>query len=167
MRKSCSHPSPPGVHILKQLCSRHHTCRLSGWQTRSDKPAPTRWSCTTGDDWPQNTRTAIAVRESLAKRLPAAPNQYHLHHRNKQQHQGSAIRATVRSIDSTLAEGHYRSGWSSTSGLHLLISLWQKWMSPKPQWPSCRLLYFEWQLQIHGYGIYSIDYTQDFSGVLD
>ena len=134
-------------------------------------------SCTTGEDSSaKNTvaRISTAARESLGTAPDGTTRcnmQTNIVHTltTRDNAEGGAIRATVSRIEYDIdkkAQAKWRELYPDTEPAGLFVAKVDVSEIPMDELQAS-LPAFERLLLAHGYGIYCIDYTQDFSGVLD
>ena len=136
-----------------------------------------RLSCTTGEDGSAKNivaRISTAVRESMGK-APDGNSRGHIQTNivhtlaARENTEGSAIRETVARIEfdtDQKAKTEWRRLYPGAETAGLFVAKVDVSEIPMDELQAS-LPAFERQLLAHGYGLYSIDYTQDFSGVLD
>jgi hypothetical protein len=134
-------------------------------------------SCTTGEDSAAKSivaRISTAVRESMGK-APDGTSHGHIQTNivhtlaTRKNTEGSAIRETVARIEfdtNNRAQRKWREIYPGTEPAGLFVAKVDVSEIPMDELQAA-LPAFECLLLAHGNGLYSIDYTRDFSGVLD
>lgn len=135
-----------------------------------------RLSCTTGEEGSAKAvvgKIGIAVQESLGTDPNGGKRSYMqtsiVHTISEKAKTGSTICATIQNIENR-TNAKARKKWEEIYGAGSIVGFFVAKVDvseiPIDELQSS-LPAFERQLSANGYGIYSIDYTQDFSGVLE